>query len=427
MEHFENKNQTLEQLLKGLQSEDREKRAEAADDLGELGEQAAVEPLIRLLHNDKEYYVRVRAANALGKIGGEQAIDALIVALRDYAVLSTAAKALANFKAERAIRPIIEIFENAGTGHHYGLAAQSLATFGEPAFLPLLEALEKPKGAGLVASALGAMGDKRAIEPLIKMVRDRDIDGMERRIGVSELGELGGAEVFEFLKQVINDPTEEAGVRSWAAESLGKSGEASFPILFEAFKDDKLRYGAAGGFALAGDVAIGPLTEALDNPNSKIREGAATALGLVADPTIVPNCTKNPLTVNLEPVEPLIRTLEDKDSEVRASAVRGIWNIVFMLNRKFEMLRDTPNMPTEMAVIIRQQPHLDREQLIEPIVKVLKDESSKVRADAAMVLGQLGVKDDRVVVPLQAALEDQDEYVRFRANEALITLGVVGI
>lgn len=427
MEHPEYKDQTLEQLLKGLQSEDREKRAEAADDLGELGEQAAVEPLIGLLHNDSEYYVRVRAANAVGKIGGEQAIDALIVALKDYAVLSTATKALANFKAERAIGPIIEVFENAGAGHHYGLAAKSLATFGEPAFLPLVKALEHPKASGLAAYALGRMGDKRAIEPLMKMVKNRNIDGMERREAVRVLGDFGSWQVFEFLKRVINDPDEEDVVRSWAAEALGKSGETSFPILFEAFKDDKLRYGAAGGFALAGDEAIGPLTEALDNPNSKIREGAAAALGLVANPTMVPNNSKSALTVNLEPVEPLIRTLEDKDSEVRASALMGIWNIVTMLNLNSMMFRDAQNIPPEVAAIMGQQPQLDRERLIEPIVKVLKDESSKVRAGAAMVLGQLGVKDDRVVVPLQAALEDQDEYVRFRANEALITLGVVGI
>jgi HEAT repeat protein len=223
MEHPEYKDQTIEQSLKALQSEDGKERSKAADALGELGEQSAIEPLIGLLHSDSEYYVRVSAAWALGQIGGEQAMDALIIALKDYAVLSTAAEALARFKIERAIRPIIEVFENdSGVGHHYGLAAMSLATFGEPAFLPLIEALEKPKGAGLVASTLGAMGDKRAIEPLMKMVRNRNIGGMERRVGVSALGQLGGSEVFEFLKQVINDPNEEDVVRSWAAEALDR-------------------------------------------------------------------------------------------------------------------------------------------------------------------------------------------------------------
>ena len=67
----------VEPLIKALQDEDSDVRRIAASALAQIGNQAAVEPLIKALqHGDS--YVRLIAAKALGKIGSSRRLEALL-------------------------------------------------------------------------------------------------------------------------------------------------------------------------------------------------------------------------------------------------------------------------------------------------------------------------------------------------------------
>jgi HEAT repeat protein len=118
---------------------DPDHRGLAADGLGELGSEAAVEPLLRLLAAS-DPQVRVSAARALGKIGSEEALPRL----RELAV-----------------------DDEDATARMWAIGA--LADIGDPdgveLILPML--LDRSWRVRYTAAlALGELGDPRAAEPL---------------------------------------------------------------------------------------------------------------------------------------------------------------------------------------------------------------------------------------------------------------------
>jgi HEAT repeat protein len=125
------------------------------------------------------------------------------------------------------------------------------------------------------AVALGAIGDARAVEPLIAALKDED-----------------------------------SGVRLWAAKALDaigwkpETGEAEALYLIAQRKWD--------GCVKIGAPAVEPLIAALKGEDWRVREAAAEALGKVGD---------------ARAVEPLIAALKDGDSDVRKAAAEALAKI----------------------------------------------------------------------------------------------------
>ncbi|MCJ7471087.1 HEAT repeat domain-containing protein [Candidatus Bathyarchaeota archaeon] len=202
----------VERLIKALKDEDFHVRIEAAEALGKIGDERAVEPLIEALKDkyDKDRGVRMIAARALGEIG-EPAVGPLIEALKDKDnyVRRDAAGAL----GEISWQPKDDV-EKA----YYLIAKEQwdeLVKLGKPAVEPLIEALKDkywPVQSG-AARVLGKIGDARAVEQLIETLRD----GNE-------------------------------GVRAWAGDALVKIGEPAVEPLNGVLKDPDrdFRWRAAG-------------------------------------------------------------------------------------------------------------------------------------------------------------------------------------
>jgi HEAT repeat protein len=102
-------------------------------------------------------------------------------------------------------------------------AAEALGSCGEPAVLPLIEALESrrvPVRLGAV-EALGILRDVRSVNPLIA-VSDGD-DSLEVRwAAVLALGEIGSADAIPYLVPLLRDPNRY--LRYGAATALGRLG-----------------------------------------------------------------------------------------------------------------------------------------------------------------------------------------------------------
>lgn len=98
--------------LKDL-TEDSVVRFYAAEALGEIGDESAVEPLIAALLDEDEH-VRWRAAGSLGLLGDERAVEPLIAALQDEDafVRKVAAGSLGDIGDERALGPLIDVLDN---------------------------------------------------------------------------------------------------------------------------------------------------------------------------------------------------------------------------------------------------------------------------------------------------------------------------
>ncbi len=139
----------------------------------------AVRPLFVKLQ-DADNDVREGAANALVQIG-KPAAEFITVALKDYYSYSytdasslklriRAARVLGMIADPCAINALLRYFDVVETTlNHKRAAADALAMIGEPSFEPLIQALRDDKLQDLqgVAWALGKMGDRRAISPLI--------------------------------------------------------------------------------------------------------------------------------------------------------------------------------------------------------------------------------------------------------------------
>lgn len=101
--------------------------------------------------------------------------------------------------------------------------------------------------AALEEKRLGEIGDTRAVEPLIQLLKDRDRD--VRLVAARVLGGMRDTRVVEPLIQVLKD--EDRGVRMSAARALGRIGDKR---------------------------AVEPLTNALEDEDSLVQDAARDAL-----------------------------------------------------------------------------------------------------------------------------------------------------
>jgi|GEM_PF-2706718 len=422
MENPVGENKTLEQLLLELNNPDEKQRAISVLELGKYGA-PAIEPLINILRTDSYYFARRSAVKALDQIGDRRTIPALIEALKEYGLMSFAGEALFKFGDTSVIPAMIASLQDSTGGHHFGLVADVIVQYGETAVIPLLEALKQPKPRRWTAYILGRIEDNRAVAPLFEIARDKQMTDNEREAAITALGNFPDPQIFELLQQLMRDTSETDMVRRFATEALGNFGQASLPYIIEALKDDIIGYNAAVALAKADIDGIPAILEASREKDKKIRAGAVTALGMVGNPTFF-NLSTAP---TIEGLPPLIQALKDPIADIRKRAINGIWNIISSITITSMLFTEHSNqgqLPSPEIEKKLKPPNFDRETVLEPVLTALKDESYEVRYSAAMVLGQLGIKDGRVVKALLAALSDRDSDVRFRTIEALVQLDV---
>ncbi len=128
-------------------------RLNVVNAIGELGDKGAVEPLLQILTDGKEFPgPRNAAAMALGKIGAEEAVDSLIKVLKnkndDKHVRVGAAVGLGMLKKRIAVEPLIDILKDNKEDIQLRIsAASSLGDIGdEKAIIHLEAALKDPPG-----------------------------------------------------------------------------------------------------------------------------------------------------------------------------------------------------------------------------------------------------------------------------------------
>ena len=104
--------EAFDTCVKALNSENPIVRKWAAVILGPRGERA-VEPLSQVVRNDPEDFVRSTAATSLGTTGSPDAVPALIEALNDadFFVRMSAISALVHFRDKRAVEPLIRLLD----------------------------------------------------------------------------------------------------------------------------------------------------------------------------------------------------------------------------------------------------------------------------------------------------------------------------
>ena len=259
-------------------------RCGAAGALGKLGDVRAVEPLIACL-KDQDGNLRLSAAEALGELGDSRAVKPLIAYWNEGNQHEYARKC-----AGRAMFRLGDTLVKSGDARAAELlvvclkgedwevrdsAAKVLAKLGNAAFESVIASLRDEHGKVRLASvsALGDLGDKRAVEPLIACLRDRD--KYARSAAAAALGKLGDKRGVEPLIGYLKDHDEDA--RRSAVYALGDLGDhRALNPLIVCLKDESgsVREAAAASLARLGDMRA--LLERLSDWNTK--ESAGNAL-----------------------------------------------------------------------------------------------------------------------------------------------------
>ncbi|HKF38665.1 MAG TPA: HEAT repeat domain-containing protein [Ktedonobacteraceae bacterium] len=151
---------TLEQLRQRLRSANAEARRQAAEQLGQLKDERAVEALIEALTRE--------ARNWPG----------------DWQVKDTVASALITLEDARVVPALVEILQHDQDLFVQELAAETLMRIEGVPLEVLVLVLQAGGGVvgmggrGHAAAVLGEMGDARAVEPLIAALQGNDTNGL---------------------------------------------------------------------------------------------------------------------------------------------------------------------------------------------------------------------------------------------------------
>ena len=337
----------------------------------EVGE-AAIDSLLWSLKNqsrdDHEEII-----DAMVKIGCP-AVDALIGFLRekDDQLKQLAISALGKIGEKKAVKPLISCLRDNNLQIRVS-AAGSLCNMGEEVVEPLLDALSesRPEVREASAGALGQMGDKRAVEPLIKLLSDKNFT--VRKAATWALGRIDDDRTTGPLLSVVSD--ENPSVREAAAWALGKKGNTE---------------------------AVEPMISLLRDDNVEVRKAAAGSLGNIG---------------SSRAVNSLKALLEDDDEQIQKAAIVALGDI--RSARAVESLiklLEVQNSPHIMEVL-KALGKISSFRAVEPIMKLAGSNDRQVKLEALRALGAIG--DFGAIKILIAAGRDEDPEIRATANEAL--------
>lgn len=180
---------TLRTLVAGLSHQDIKLRRDSALALGDLGDPRAIRPLAKAFYAQKKSEhgyrvytqpddVRVAIAIALCKLGESKELINVLSSESGY-LKSRTVKALKQIEGDCVVDALISALSE---GNYNTLVYW-------------------------VARALGELGDKRAVEPLIEMLKHPYIDA--RTAAADSLGRLGDERALEALERMRQDDHEE--------------------------------------------------------------------------------------------------------------------------------------------------------------------------------------------------------------------------
>ncbi len=324
------------------------------------------------------------------------------------------------------------------------------------------------RGRARAATALGLLGEPRALRPLVEAMRDEREDDDVKLACAEALAQLRDPAVIAEMCELLGDVDEWASprlaqvligfgadavepllatldgapglnARVWAAQILGRLADrrATWPLIERLHdRSEQLRLSAANALAgLADARAVPPLIGViLRDPVAAVRAQAARALGAIGDESALPLLVASlgdpeywmrfralEAIEALQPADttPIESALGDSNPEVRRRAVLALERLG-KLEKPFDELGSDDEMVADEAE--RRLIAVGRAGLSERLLRHLQAPEAVMRARVARVLGQVG--DTKHAGDLVAALADPEPTVVLEAIRALGELAV---
>jgi HEAT repeat protein len=259
-----------------------------------------IKKLIKLL---EDYDQQEKAKKSLIKIG-EPAIGLLIQALSKKSDICLEAIDVLEGIGKPIVDPLIVSLkhESAIVRSSVGWAIYKLAgklNF-NGAVRPLIDLLND-RNANVqqnAVMALGEIGDRSAVEPIILFLRDNK-NSDKLITAIEALANIKDARAVEPIAQILLSHKEQ-DIKFEAALALGEIGEKSaVEALFHALDDKapEVRWRAALSLGEIGDHrAINPLRRVLKDKDQEVRDYAAEAIGKLGDTQVYLSTLKNKLS-----------------------------------------------------------------------------------------------------------------------------------
>ncbi len=218
-------------LIEALRDSDRAVKTAATRALADLGESAVVELGVCL--RDPDLSVQEAAASVLSTTADARVFEPLTSALlsRDWVVRMHAVRAVGRLADPRSVETLALLLRDTVPAVR-DEAVAVLASIGEPAAPPLVDALEHDDWRIRLraAEALCVLRTPAAVRPLVRLVQ-HDPDTAVRQEAARALGDIGngGGGAVDALLDVVGEPR----LRVRAIEALGKIGDRrALPVLF---------------------------------------------------------------------------------------------------------------------------------------------------------------------------------------------------
>ncbi|NDJ51954.1 MAG: HEAT repeat domain-containing protein [Chloroflexi bacterium] len=251
--------------------------------LGYLGDSRAVEPLMWLYESDGGR-LRPAIAGALGRIGDASAVDLLIDNLfdPDEIVRHASATALGQIGDERAIGPLIALLRQDQDEFVRDRVRDALLELGSEAVAEAASALLSDEDRQTRSDAvwvLGQLGDHRAIEALTEFLKS-PVEYIRRSAAVT-LAEMGAVQALPAMIDALEYYYRDRSNAFEIAAAIGSLGEPAIDPLLLALTDENMqmrRLAASSLGHIADDRVVGPLLRATHDAHWLVREAAVGGL-----------------------------------------------------------------------------------------------------------------------------------------------------
>lgn len=227
--------QSVQFLIKQLNSDDEKVRSSAVEALRTIGKPAA--RLLMQAAQDKDPLKRWGAVAALGETGAPKVAPILLKALKDESpdVRAVAAASLGKLRYEPSAPQLVAALADKDE-RVQAHAEWALENIGEGAVKALLEGAKRSAIRLRVFRLLGRLKNKRAVPVLTEGLRDKKAE--VRAMAAWALGEIGDHAAVTALEDTLKD--KDADVRRAAALALGKlDAKEAHPLLLTRLKLDK--------------------------------------------------------------------------------------------------------------------------------------------------------------------------------------------
>ena len=450
-------------LQLALKNNNAQVRMHAAKLLGSIQDESAIPDLVRLLA-DPNSYVKNTAIDALNRIGDAATaplLEVLATKARnlipdedtgftaDYQYIASAyiddlwmkkyrigtqasaIQTLGLLKAEAAVRPLIKALANEELQSN---ALAALVEMRGVAVPPMLDALKNdPNEIRIrVANALGTIGDRRAITPLIDALNDDPHKEVKALVAIA-LGNMRARRAVPALTAALSyDDTTATN----AAEALGKIGvtteEAVEKLVIMAMDKqmrETLRLAAiAALWQLKPEAATQPMLLLMfsDETSPIIRANAVKVLSRIKAPETTPvllwvlSTQFDEISDFQRHMKRAYKTLDALRAQVESFQIQWTVDYPRANYRTWGELKPIPSLVrSEVAHALGI---IKGDTVIEPLIRALEDDGrATVRQSAAWALGE--VKGDTATTALITALKkDKQGVVR---QEAAIGLGKI--